>query len=450
MRKATMKKKSSLAYLEVKNTGRLNSDYYTLADFYDLDSDNIFDKTIPHYHFIKDMKERDYFSYQRPLLSACENRVVIYDKETAKPKEMIMMASNNYLGLITHPKVIEAGIKAYKKYGSGASSAPLLSGTFDVTRELELKLAEFKRCEDAIVFSTGYSANVGTISALLRSGDVAIIDKLDHASIIDGCKLSGADIKVFKHQDLNRLEKILQSCQEKYRGKLIIVDGVYGMDGDICPLPQIKALADRYGARIMVDDAHATGVIGKKGRGTAEYYDMEGDIDISLGTFSKSLGAIGGFVAASNNIINYLRFYSRSYFFSGALPPSICASVKVAVEIIESEPQRIQNLHNNVGYLYNRLSDCGLKVTKPGTGIVSVIIGDDVILRKMSKRIHEKGLYINPLPYPSVSKGEERFKFSLMATHTKEDLEEAAEIFIDSCLEFGIIKQKIIIESPII
>jgi glycine C-acetyltransferase len=437
-----MRNKCSQAYQEVLSTGRLNSDNYTLADFYDMESDDIFAKTIPHFKCMEDFKEKGFYSYRRTLLSPCKNRVIIYDESSGNKKEMIMMASNNYLGLITHPKVVKAGVEAYEKYGAGASSAPLLSGTYDITRELEKKLAKFKGYEDALVFPTGYSTNVGTISALLRPGDVAIIDKLDHASIIDGCRLSGADLRTFKHQDMNSLEKCLKSCVSKYRGKLLIVDGVYGMDGDICPLPEIKKLADKYNAKLMVDDAHASGVIGLYGKGTAEFFDMEGQIDLTLGTFSKTLGAIGGFVAASKEVINYLRFYSRSYFFSAALPPNICATVKAAIEVIEDEPEIIQQLHNNVEYLYKKLTNLGLRVTSPGTGIITVILNDEATLRKMSKFIHEKGLFINPLPFPSVPRGEPRFKFSLMATHTQEDLDEAVNIFEEACNEFGIIEKK--------
>ena len=300
-------------------------------------------------------------------------------------------------------------------------------------------MAEFKGCEDVMVFPTGYSANVGAISALLRSNDVAIIDKLNHASIVDGCRLSGADIKVYRHLDMEKLEKCLRHCEGAYLGKLVITDGVFGMDGDICPLPQINEIAKRYGAKVMVDDAHATGVIGEHGRGTAEHFGMEGEIDLIMGTFSKTLGGIGGFVGSSKEVINYIRLYARSYFFSAALPPCICATVKAALEVIEEEPERIKWLHDNVQYLHDRLSYLGLRITPPGTGVMSVIIGEEITLRKMSKRINEMGLYINPMPFPSVPKGEARFKFSLMATHTRNDLDEAVDIFEAACREFKVI-----------
>jgi len=426
-------------YNTVAKGEKINSDDFSLADFSHLNHPNLFHKTIPFFSFMKDMKEKGYLSYRRPLLSPCKNRVIIYDEATGKEREMIMMASNNYLGLTTHPKVVEAGIKAYEKYGSGGSSAPLLSGTFDLTKELEAKLAKLKGCEDAIVFSTGYSTNVGIISALLREKDVIIIDKLNHASIVDGCKLSGADFKVFRHKDMDSLEKKLKICERKYHGKLVITDGVFGMDGDICPLPQIKEIASAYGAKVMVDDAHGTGVIGKYGGGTPEHFGMEGKIDIVMGTFSKSLAGVGGFVASSKEVINYIRYYSRSYFFSAALPPCLCASVKAALEVMEEEPELIERLHQNVKYLHGRFNNLRLKVNPPLTGVLSVIIGDDLTLRKMSRRIHELGLYINPLPYPSVPRGGSRFKFSLMATHTQQDLDEAADIFEKACKEFGII-----------
>ncbi len=427
------------ALRELRETGRVDSDRYTLADFYDLEDDDIFTKAFPAHEYIADFSSTGCFTYRRPLVSPCDNRTVIRDETTGSTRPMIMMASNNYLGLINHPKVVRAGVEAYERYGAGGSSAPYLSGTFDITLELERKLAEFKGCEAAMVFPAGYSANVGIVSALLRPGDVAVVDKLDHASIIDGCRLSGAALKSFGHMDVDKLERCLKACDDRYRGKLVITDGVFGMDGDICPLPDIVEVARRYNARVMVDDAHATGVIGKTGRGTTEHFGMGGKVDLVMGTFSKSLGGIGGFVASKKEVITYIRLYARSYFFSAALPPCICATVKAALEVIEEEPGRIARLHDNVRYLHGRLEAAGLTVSPPGTAVLSVLVGDELTLRKMSRRIHELGLYINPLPYPSVPRNQARFKFSLMATHTREDLDEAADIFRRACKESGII-----------
>ncbi|MBN2040899.1 MAG: pyridoxal phosphate-dependent aminotransferase family protein [Spirochaetes bacterium] len=437
-----MNKKSALAYLEVKNTGRLNSDYYTLADFNDLESDDIFDKALSKYWYIYDYKEKGYYTHQRPLITACDNRVLIKDPWTNKIKEMIMMGSNNYLGLTNHPKVIEAGIKATEKYGAGPGSVPLFAGTYNLTQKLEKKLAALKGCEDAVIFPSGYTANIGTINALLRSEDVAIIDKLAHASIIDGCKLSGTNIQVFHHQNIEKLEKKLKLSQKKYRGKLIIVDGVYSMHGDICLLPEIKKLADMYNARIMVDDAHATGVIGKNGKGTADYYEMEGQIDIVTGTLSKALGGIGGFLASTKEVVEYVRLHGRSFFFSTALPPAICSSLITALEIIEDEPDRREKLHKNVKYIYDRLSSNGLNVTPTESAILGLVVGEELTLRKMSKRIHELGLYINPVPFPAVPKGHAKFRISPMATHSQNDIDEACDILEKVCYEFNAVKSE--------
>jgi glycine C-acetyltransferase len=438
-----MRNKCAEAYQEVVSTGRLNSDNYTLADFIDMESRDIFDKAIAYFEYVEDYKRKGFYSYQRQLLSPCENRVIIKDPWSGETREMIMMASNNYLGLTTHPKVVKAGLEAYAKYGSGPGSVPLFAGTYDITRKLELKLAKFKGCEDAIVFPSGYSANVGTISALLRADDVAILDKLDHASIIDGCRLSGAGIDVFRHNDMDRLKRCLERDNKKYRGRLIIVDGVYSMHGDICKLPEIKELADSYGAKVMVDDAHASGVIGKKGGGTTDHYGMEGKVDLVIGTLSKTLGSAGGFLASSKEVVDYVRFYARSFFFSTSLPPSTCAAVNAAIEVIEEEPGRREQLHLNVRYLYEGLSSIGLKVTPPGTGILSLVVGEELTLRKMSKRIHELGLYINPVPFPAVPKGQASFRISLMATHTQEDMDEAITIIEKVSREFGLIESKI-------
>jgi 8-amino-7-oxononanoate synthase len=430
---------SRVVECETHGEEEFDSNAYTLADFYELDDEDLFAKTVPAYRYIQHFEGTGCFTYARPLVGPCGNRSLVEDRRTGRRKRMIMMASNNYLGLTTHPRVVEAGQKALEKYGSGGSSAPFLSGTFDITKKLEGKLAELKGCGDAMVFSSGYSANLGTISALLRHRDVAIVDKLDHASIVDGCRLSGAAMRSYRHGDVAGLEKILRACDGKYMGKLVITDGVFGMDGDLCPLPEIKKVVDMYGAKLMLDDAHATGVVGKRGRGTAEYFNMEGEIDLVIGTFSKTLGAIGAFVASTEEVINYIRLYARSYFFSAALPPAVCASVIAALEVLEEEPWRVARLRWNVKHLHDRLTDLGLEVTPAGTGVVSVIIGEELLVRRMSKRIDELGLYINPLPSPSVPKGQERFKFSLMATHSEDDVDEAADIFEMVCREFGVL-----------
>ena len=287
-RKWLTKYSESLAKEEI-----INSDNFTLVDFLKVSGDDLFMKTKPVWGYIEDMKQKGFYTYRRPLLSACRNRVVIFDEITRKEREMIMMGSNNYLGLTAHPKVIKAAEKAIEKYGMGAGSVPLLAGTYDLHKGLEAKLAKLKGCEDAVIFPTGYGTNVGCLSALIREKDLAVLDRLTHASIIDGCMLSSGKFRTFRHSDMQNLREVLERNKDNFDGKLIAVDGVYSMDGDIAPLPEIVDIAREYGARVMVDDAHATGVIGERGRGTASHFKMEGKVDIVMGTLSKALGQLG-------------------------------------------------------------------------------------------------------------------------------------------------------------
>jgi glycine C-acetyltransferase len=398
-----------------------------LADFYERPDRDIFAKTLPFREFTEELQAEGRFFYRRTLVSGSTNRATILDPLTGKLREMVMMASNNYLGLTTHPKVVQAGIKAQEKYGAGSGSVSLLAGTLDLHRQLEEKLARFKGCEDAIVFPTGYSTNVGCVSGLLRKGDVAINDRLNHASIIDGCKLSGADIRTFKHNDLQSLERLLEKCNQEYQGKLIIVDGVFSMDGDIAPLPELVALARRFGARVMIDEAHATGVIGEHGRGTPEHWHLEGQIDVVAGTLSKGLGGIGGFVASTREVVNYLRFFGRSYMFSTSLPPAVSASLLAALEVIETEPELRQRLWENIRYFTGRLRRLGFDLGHAETAIIPVIIGDDTKVQRMCREMHEAGIFLNPVAYPAVPKRLARLRLSLMATHTKEDLDQTLD-----------------------
>ncbi|HEX3036881.1 MAG TPA: aminotransferase class I/II-fold pyridoxal phosphate-dependent enzyme [Thermodesulfobacteriota bacterium] len=279
----------SKEYLEVLLEGRINSDNFGLADFKESSDKDLFAKTKIFWDFIKDTVQKDFNYYRMPFSSACKNRTVVFDEGAGRERELIMMGSCNYLGLATHPKVIKAALDAIEKYGIGAEGAALLSGTFDIHRELEVKLAHMKGCEDAMVFPTGYAANSGSISALVRKGDIAIIDRLAHASIIDGCMLSEGTLRTFKHSDVDSLKVVLERTVDKYNGKLVVIDGVYSMDGDIAPLPMIVDVARRCGAKVMIDEAHATGVIGERGRGTASHFGMEGKVDIVMGTLSKAL-----------------------------------------------------------------------------------------------------------------------------------------------------------------
>jgi glycine C-acetyltransferase len=415
----------------------MDCDNYSLSDFIEFNDKDIFKKASVFFEYAQDYIAKKYFTYFRTMLGVCKPRVKILDRYTGKEKKMIMLASNNYLGLSSRPEVIEAGIDALRQYGSGLCGSPLLCGYSELHRRLEQKLAAFKSCEDAMLFPTGFSTNLGTITALLRKNDVVITDRLDHASIIDGALYSGASFRTFGHNDMEKLERILQTY--KNEGKLVIVEGIYSMDGDLCRLPEIKKLTEKYESRLMVDEAHATGVLGKTGRGSIEHFDLEGRIDIVMGTFSKALGAMGGFICASKEVINYIRFYSRPYLFSASLSPVTVASVLKALEILASEPELIKKLWNNIDYMKSQLDSLGFNVGNSHSAIIPILIGDDMLLRKMAVDIHERGLFLNAIFYPAVPKGNSRLRLSIMATLTKADLDEALNILEDTGRKYGVL-----------
>lgn len=427
---------------------KINSDNHTLLDFANIKEKKLENRVKPAWSYIEDMKAKGYYTYRRPLVGPSENRVSIEDPVTGKIKHMVMMGSNSYLGLSSHPIVEKAVKDCVDKYGTGAASAPNLAGTFDLHRKLERKLAEFKSCEDAIVFTSGYTTNVGTMSALVKSRDLVLLDKLSHASIIDGCMMGKCNFRTFRHSDLNHLEELLNKNRQLYDEIFIVVEGIYSMDGDICPLPEIYKLAKKYDCKIMMDDAHATGVIGKNGRGTANHFDLDGKIDIEIGTLSKALGHFGGFVASTKEVVNYLRHYSRSYFFATSLPPTVIASSLAAIEVMESDDQIFHNLWNNINYFKSRLIGMGFNVVQnTQSAIIPIIVGDESILKKMSIRVHEEGLYINPVPYPAVPIDKTRFRATIMATHTREDLDFALHVLEKVGKESGIIGEKVKIET---
>ncbi|MGE5551340.1 MAG: aminotransferase class I/II-fold pyridoxal phosphate-dependent enzyme [Bacteroidota bacterium] len=410
-----------------------------LANFMELPDRDLFAKAKPFYDFMNELSEKRFHHWHRVLSSPSEARVRIIDRYTGQERELINLASNNYLGLTTHPRVVEAGYEAYRKYGAGAGSVPLLGGTMSLHRELEQKLAATKGCEDAIIFTSGYSSNVGCVSGLVRKSDVAINDRLNHASIIDGCRLSGATFKTFRHNDPASLERTLAECDEEFQGKLVIVDGVYSMDGDIARLPEILPIVRKYGARLMIDEAHATGVIGAHGRGTPEHYGLEGQIDIVAGTLSKALGGVGGFVATTKEVVNYLRFYARSYMFSTALPPATTASLIAALDVIAEEPEIRARLWHNIRFVTDNLKKLGFDLGKAETAIIPIIVGDQTRLMPMSREVHEAGLFINPVYYPAVPKKQDRLRISLMATLSQDDLDYSLEVLEKVGKKYGVI-----------
>ncbi|OPX32377.1 MAG: 8-amino-7-oxononanoate synthase [Candidatus Latescibacteria bacterium 4484_181] len=337
-----------------------------------------------------------YYPYFMPIESTDGTEVVI------RGKRLIMVGSNNYLGLTNHPKVKEAAIEAIRKYGSGCTGSRFLNGTLDLHEELEDRLAGFMGKEAALVFSTGFQTNQGTISTIVNKGDVVITDRADHASIIDGCRLAYGEMKRFKHNDMKDLEKVLASCQPD-SGKLIVTDGVFSMEGDIADLPGIVELADRYKCRVMVDDAHSIGVLGKGGRGTAEHFGLEEEVDIVMGTFSKSFASIGGFIVADEEVIDYIKHHSRALIFSASMPPSAVATVIAALEVIQTEPERRERLWENTRKMRKGFQEMGFNTGESQTPIIPIIIGDRMKTFQAWKMLFEEGIFTNPAITPWVS-----------------------------------------------
>lgn len=352
-------------------------------------------------------------------------------------RRMIMVGSNNYLGLTNHPKVKEAAIEAIKKYGSGCAGSRFLNGTLDIHVRLEEKLAHFIRKEAALVFSTGFQVNLGVISALVGKDDVIIIDKMDHASIIDGCRLSYGEVKKYRHNDMADLERVLK--QNTDRSKLIIVDGVFSMEGDIVNLPKVVELAKAYGARLMVDDAHGIGVLGKTGRGTAEHFGLEDEVDIIMGTYSKSLASIGGFIAGSEKVVHYIKHFARSLIFSASPPPASVAAVSAAIDIIDNEPERIERLWKNTHKMLQGFKSLGFQVGPSETPIIPVIVGDNETAFKMAMMLQEEGVFANVAVSPAVPEGKALIRTSYMATHTDEQLDRVLSAFEKTGKALGLI-----------
>lgn len=397
----------------------------SLMDFLDVEGDMM---TRAHLftNFLEDARSRGHLHYRRVSVTGSGPVVEVLDPETGKIKPMVYMASNDYLNLTRHPRTIAAGIEALRKYGSGAGSVPLLGGTFDIHIALEREVAAFKGCEAAILHTSGFGSNAGTLLTLLNKKDVAILDLLVHASLKDGC--ANTNIDYFRHSNMDSLERVLAKSRPQFRTKLVVVDGVYSMDGDIAPLDRIVELAHAYGAYVMVDEAHATGVIGKTGRGTPEHCGVEGKVDIVAGTFSKALGSVGGFIATNKELVSLLHFYARSYMFSTAPTPQSVASLREALRIIVEEPRWRETLWENIRYFRKNLLAMGYDMGNSETAIFPLIIRDDLKVKDMVKFCHDNGLYVNPVIYPAVPRKLSRLRASLMATHTREHLDKALEV----------------------
>jgi len=354
-------------------------------------------------------------------------------------RDVINLSSNNYLGLTTHPKMREAALEAVRALGVGTGSVRTIAGTMDLHMELERRIAAFKKTEASVVFQSGFAANAGTVSALLGKGDMILSDELNHASIIDGARLSRAEIRVFPHRDVKALERLLEETREVKR-RLVITDGVFSMDGDIAPLPAIAALARAHGAIMMIDDAHSSGVLGRAGRGTVDHFDVHGQVDVQVGTLSKAIGVLGGYVCGSKSLIDYLYHRARPFLFSTSHPPAVAAACLAAFDVLEQEPERIERLWANTKRFKEGLSRLGFDMGSSETPITPLMVGEADLAMRFSDRLFERGLFAQGIGYPTVAKGKARLRTIVTATHTDEDLDRALSILGDVGRELGVIR----------
>ncbi len=379
------------------------------------------------------VKAKGVYPYFRCIESQQDTEVIM------SGRKVLMFGSNSYLGLTNHPKVIEAAVEATKKYGTGCAGSRFLNGTLDLHLELEKELAEFVGKEEAIIYSTGFQVNLGVVSCLTGREDYIICDELDHASIVEGRRLSFSKGLKFKHNDMESLEKVLQGCDPD-RVKLIVVDGVFSMEGDIANLPEITRLAKKYNANVMVDEAHGLGVLGDHGRGTCNHYGLTGDVDLIMGTFSKSLASIGGFIAADSTIINYLRHNSRSYIFSASATPAATAAARAALHIMKTEPERIQHLWDITNYALDSFRTLGFEIGNTSTPIIPLYVRDMEKTFLVTRMVFDEGVFVNPVIPPACSPEDTLIRFSLMATHTKEQIDIAVDKLYKCFKQLGILK----------
>ncbi len=381
---------------------------------------------------IDNLKQNHRFRQLR-VVGGAEMAVCVIDG-----KEVINLSSNNYLGLTTHPHMKEAGINAIKTHGVGTAAVRTIIGTMDLHEELETRLAAFKHTEAALTFQSGFATNQGIIQALMDEGDAIISDELNHASIIDGIRLSKASRHIFRHADMNDLEAKLKEAQNA-RTKLVISDGVFSMDGDIVKLPDIVELGEKYGAAVYVDDAHASGVLGRNGRGSVDHFDLNGRVDVQVGTLSKAFGCQGGYVAGIQPLRDFLIHKARTMLFSNALPPSVMASCLAAIDVLENEPERIEKMWENARYFKSALKKLGFDIGESETPITPVIAGSGERAMKLSDRLFEEGIFAQGIGYPTVPEARSRVRTIVTAGHTKENLDTAIAAFEKVGKELGII-----------
>ncbi len=404
----------------------INCDDFTQADFFDYKGDDLFEVKDYFWAYFQDAIAKKYMVYGNPIGSSPAAEFRVFDRYSGKERDFLNFCSYNYLGYSNRPEVIEAVRKALEKYGTGAVSAPLLSGYYDLSKQLEETIAAFKNKEEAVVFPTGYGVNLGVLSCLLKPGDTAVLDILSHASIYDGARLAGAEIKVFGHNNAVHLEKILKSLNKKR--VIVCIEGVYSMDGDLVNLPEIVEVCKRYGAKILLDEAHATLIFGEKGRGVAEHFGLEDQIDLTVGTFSKSFGAIGGFVAGDRKLMTYLRVFARSYVFSCAMAPHTAAGILKVLELFENDKSDRERLLKNTLYMQEKLKETGFDIGDTASQVIPIIVGNDRKLREIGKSIYAEGLYTGVVTFPAVSKKRTRLRLSMSSNHTREQMDKCVTI----------------------
>jgi len=376
---------------------------------------------------LDELKQKGTYFHLR-ILEDQQEPVCTYDG-----KRVINLASNNYLGLTAHPKLCEAAVEATRKYGVGSGAVRTIAGTMRIHMELEEKIARFKHVEACVVFQSGFTANAGTVSAILGKDDFIISDELNHASIIDGARLSRAKVKVFRHRDTAHAEELLQEVQKEPGHKLLITDGVFSMDGDIGSVDKLCDLADKYGAIMMVDDAHASGVLGRNGRGSVDHFNCHGRVDIQVGTLSKAIGALGGYVCGTRDLIDFLYHRARPFLFSTSHPPSVAATCIAAFDILENEPERIERLWDNTRYFKKQLADAGFNiggVNTPAseTPITPIILGEGRVAMEFSRKLFDAGVMATGIAFPTVPEGKARIRTIMTSEHTRHQLDQALEI----------------------
>jgi glycine C-acetyltransferase len=384
---------------------------------------------------LEELKAKNQYFHLR-ILEGEQKPIATFDG-----KEVINLSSNNYLGLTTHPKLRRAAIDAIRKFGVGSGAVRTITGTMKIHMELEEQIARFKKSEACVVFQSGFAANAGTVSAILGKDDLIISDELNHASIIDGCRLSKATIKIFKHKDIADCERVLKETENWNGKKLLITDGVFSMDGDIADLPALCDLAEKFNCIMMVDDAHASGVLGNRGRGTVDHHNCHGRVDIQVGTLSKAVGALGGYVCGSRDLIEFLYHRARPFLFSTSHPPSVAATCQAAFEFLDSEAgeKLIKKLWSNTKFFKRKLKKLGFNTGKSETPITPVMVGDAAKASEFSRELFNEGVLAMAIGYPTVPEGKARLRTIVTATHKRADLERAAEIFGSVGKKLGIV-----------